>query len=48
MSVLLLLGVVVLGTVAWVTKHLWRRRKVSDLGYMSEQWIAEQRMSRSP
>jgi hypothetical protein len=48
MSMLLLIGVVVLAAVAWVTTHLWRRRKVSDLGCMSAQWIAEQRASRFP
>lgn len=46
MSMFLVLGAVVLATVAWVTTRVLRRRKVRDLGSMSAQWIAEQRASR--
>ena len=40
---MLLLWGLVVGTAAMWTVHAWRGRYPSDMGWMSEQWLAEYR-----
>jgi hypothetical protein len=43
---LLLFGVLLLAAVIFVVSKLSRRGGTKDLGWMSEQWLAEHRWSR--
>jgi hypothetical protein len=38
------LGMIVVALVAW----RWRRQRRQDLGIMSDQWMAEQRLTQGP